>query len=169
MKSYLTPDRRASSVYEIDFDKEYESGIRGLIFDIDNTLVPQNAPADERAVAFTKALIEKGFSVSVISNNGADRVRSFAEAIGVEHIPNAQKPSRRAYRKAMSLMGTDRENTLFIGDQLFTDIFGAARAHVKNILVDPLDPSADTPFIRMKRKFEYLVLGAPEAKPRKST
>ena len=52
MKSLFKPDRRASSVYEIDFDREYEDGIRGLIFDIDNTLVPQNAPADSRSISF---------------------------------------------------------------------------------------------------------------------
>ena len=59
----------------------------------------------------------------------------------------------------MALMGTTPENTLFIGDQIFTDIFGARRAHIKNILVEPLDPSLENPFIRMKRKFEGLVAG----------
>ncbi|MBR4767473.1 MAG: YqeG family HAD IIIA-type phosphatase [Lachnospiraceae bacterium] len=159
MKSLFKPDRRASSVYEIDFDREYEDGIRGLIFDIDNTLVPQNAPADSRSISFAHSLMEKGFSISLISNNSRKRVEAFADSLGVNHIPNASKPSRRAYRKAMALMGTTPENTLFIGDQIFTDIFGARRAHIKNILVDPLEPSLENPFIRMKRKFEGLVAG----------
>lgn len=155
MIAHLKPGRRAPSVYEVDFSKEYADGVRGLILDIDNTLVAQDAPADERAAKLIRDLKEQGFRICLISNNGLQRVKSFADAVGADfYVEHAKKPSRKAYLRALQALSADREKTLFIGDQLFTDIWGANRAGLRHILVDPVDPHSDTVPIRLKRLLE---------------
>ena len=82
---------------------------------------------------------------------------SFNEAIGEKFIENAHKPSVRNYKKAMELLGTDTGNTIFIGDQLFTDIYGAKRAGIRNILVKPIHPKEEIQIV-LKRYLEKIVL-----------
>ena len=132
------PDAWMDSTYQIDFDELYKKGYRGLIFDIDNTLVPHGEPADERAKALFAHLKELGFSCCLLSNNQLERVQMFNKDVQVYFIEDAHKPSRKNYRKAMELMHTDLSNTMFIGDQLFTDVYGAKRTGMANILVKPV-------------------------------
>ena len=150
----LRPERTAESVFSVDFSQEYAAGIRGLVLDIDNTLVPQDAPADERAAAFVGQLKSMGFRVCLISNNGLNRVKSFADTVGANFIHKARKPAKKGFFRAMKAISTGPEDTLFIGDQLFTDVWGAKRAGLKHILVQPLDPRSDTPWVRVKRFLE---------------
>ena len=155
MFANLKPDRTADSVYAIDFPKLYGEGIRGIILDIDNTLVPQDAPADGRAAALIGQLKEQGFGICLISNNGLSRVKSFADAVGADHfVEKAKKPSQKAFFRALQQLSADRKSTLFIGDQLFTDVWGAKRAGIPCVLVKPLDPKSDTVLISVKRVFE---------------
>ena len=130
MFDYFFPDRYIASTYVIDFEKMYEKGVRGQIFDIDNTLVPHGAPADKRAVELFARLKKIGFRCCLISNNQEPRVKMFNEKIQVDYIYNAHKPSTKNYRRAMEIMGTKEESTVFIGDQLFTDVWGAKRAGI---------------------------------------
>ena len=81
--------------YVIDFEKLYQEGYRGLIFDIDNTLVPHGAPADTRAIALFRRLKKLGFGCCLLSNNQKKRVASFNDAVQVNYIENAHKPSVR--------------------------------------------------------------------------
>ncbi len=165
MIRFFLPDRREASVFSMDFKREYERGVRGIIFDIDNTLVPQDAPVDEKVRRLFDDLKRDGLSTCLISNNGEGRVREFAEQLGSHFVPNAAKPSRKAYRKAMEVMGTNESDTLFIGDQLLTDIFGAKRTGIESILVDPVDPASDLKRIRFKRKIERFILRRGKEKP----
>ena len=135
----------------------YSEGYRGLIFDIDNTLVPHGAPADKRAAALFDRLKKLGFACCLISNNQEPRVKMFNQDIQVDYIYNAHKPSTKNYVKAMEIMGTDRSNTLFIGDQLFTDVWGAKRAGIQNILVKPIHPKEEIQIV-LKRYLEHVVL-----------
>ena len=151
------PDRYVASTYVIDFEKLYKNGIRGLIFDIDNTLVPNGAPADERAIRLFKRLKEIGFSCCLISNNQEKRVRTFNEPIQVDYVYNAHKPSTKNYKKAMEIMGTDVSDTVFIGDQLFTDVWGAKRTGIPSILVRPIHPKEEIQIV-LKRYLENIVL-----------
>lgn len=75
------PDEYLDSTYSIDFERLYREGIRGIIFDIDNTLVPHGAPADERAEGLFQRLKEMGFSCCLLSNNQFERVSSFNKNI----------------------------------------------------------------------------------------
>lgn len=151
------PDTWVDSTYQIDFDELYKKGYRGLIFDIDNTLVPHGEPADERAKALFAHLKELGFSCCLLSNNQLERVQMFNRDVQVHYIEDAHKPSRKNYLKAMELMGTDLSDTVFIGDQLFTDVYGAKRTGMENILVKPIHPKEEIQII-LKRYLEKIVL-----------
>ena len=151
------PDHRAPSVYDIDFDSLYQEGVRGLLFDIDNTLVPHGAPADEQVIRLFARLRETGFHTCLISNNQEARVKMFNKDIQTNYIYNAHKPSTKNYIRAMEIMGTTRETTLFVGDQLFTDVWGAKRAGIPNILVKPIHPREEIQIV-LKRYLEKIVL-----------
>lgn len=157
MLEKLYPDQYVDSTYSIEFERLAAEGFRGLIFDIDNTLVPHGAPADERAKALFARLKRLGFACCLLSNNQLPRVELFNKDVQVHFIENAHKPSVKNYRRAMELMGTDCSNTIFIGDQLFTDIYGANRAGIPTILVKPIHPKEEIQIV-LKRYLERIVL-----------
>ena len=150
----LRPSMRAESIFGCDFDSAYAAGYRGLILDIDNTLVPHNAPIDERSRAFLLNLRGKGFRLMIISNNHEPRARDFAAPVGIPYICDAKKPGAKAYGKAVAEMGLKKEEVLCIGDQLLTDIWGANNAGIRSLLTEPLDRSTDTLWIHVKRVLE---------------
>ena len=151
------PGEYVDSTYGIDFEGLYREGYRGIIFDIDNTLVPHGAGADERAKALFGRLKELGFSCCLLSNNKEARVKMFNDDVQVEYIYDAHKPSTANYRRAMELLGTDETSTVFVGDQIFTDIYGANRAGIRTILVKPIHPREEIQIV-LKRYLEKIVL-----------
>ena len=161
------PDAIQESTYEIDFEALQRQGIKGDLFDIDNTLVEHGADATPRAIALFRKLEQLGIKSCLISNNKEERVLRFNKEIGTKYIYDAHKPSGKNYRKAMELMGTDLSNTIFVGDQLFTDVFGAKRIGMRNILVRPIDPKEEIQIV-LKRYLEKIVLHFYEKKGRKS-
>lgn len=154
----LYPDLWLNSAYEVDYEGLYEEGIRGLIYDIDNTLVPHGAHADERAVRLFERIHGTGLKAVLLSNNKEPRVSSFKQEVKYcEYIYKAGKPKRGGYLKAMEMMGTGRSDTVFIGDQLFTDIWGAKRSGIRTILVRPIDKKEEIQIV-LKRRLEAVVL-----------
>lgn len=151
------PGEYVDSTYGIDFDNLYREGYRGIIFDIDNTLVPHGAPADAKAKELFSHLKELGFSCCLLSNNKEPRVKMFNDQVQVRYIFKAGKPKRGGYEDAMQLMGTDKENTLFVGDQIFTDVYGANRVGLRTILVKPIHPKEEIQIV-LKRYLEKIVL-----------
>lgn len=151
------PDEYLDSTYQIDFRALYQKGYRGVIFDIDNTLVPHGEPADERAEALFETLKEIGFDCCLLSNNKYERVSSFNKNIQVHFIERANKPFKDNYFKAMKLMNTELSTTVFVGDQIFTDVYGAKRIGMHNILVKPIHPKEEIQIV-LKRKLEKIVL-----------
>ena len=162
------PDEYMASTYVISFEKLFEEGYRGVIFDIDNTLVPHGAPADERAKKLFARLEKIGFQSCLLSNNQEPRVKMFNQDIQTNYIYNAHKPSTKNYVKAMEKMGTNKENTLFVGDQLFTDVWGAKRAGIRNILVKPIYPKEEIQIV-LKRYLERIVLFFYKKEQKKSS
>ncbi len=158
MCSFLYPGEYLESTYRIDFDKLYKNGYRGVIFDIDNTLVPHGAPADEQAISLFTHLKELGFSCMLLSNNKELRVKPFAEAVGAQYLYKAGKPKPSGYKKAMQQLGTDTTNTLFVGDQIFTDVMGANLAGIRTILVKPIHPKEEIQIV-LKRFLEKPIIG----------
>lgn len=157
MLSIFYPDECADSAYVINYNELYQKGYRGLLFDIDNTLVGHGADADDRAKKLIKDLKEIGFNICLISNNKEERVKRFNKDINVLFVFDAKKPSVKNYIKAMKLIGTNKSNTVFIGDQLFTDVFGAKRTGIKNYFVKPIGEKEEIQIV-LKRYLERIVL-----------
>lgn len=152
----LYPDRYYNKKEDVPFEEYYGQGYRGLIFDIDNTLVPHDAPADEKAAAFIQYLKGLGYRICLLSNNDEKRVASFNEPLQVRYIHKAGKPSRKGYIKAMEVLGTDFSNTLFVGDQIFTDIWGAKRTGIFSILLEPIHPREEIQIILKRIPEKYI-------------
>ena len=154
----LTPDLFVPSIFAISLARLGRRGIRGLIVDLDNTLVSwseQEASSD--LLTWIETAKQAGFRLCLLSNNLTLRVEHFAALFDVPGIPRAGKPGRRAFRRAMDILGTGPENTAVIGDQIFTDVFGGNRLHLYTILVRPV---ADREFwsTRLVRRVERLFL-----------
>lgn len=151
------PDEYLDSAYEVDYEELYRKGFRGVIFDIDNTLVPHGAPADEKSVALFERLRGIGLESVLLSNNKEPRVKSFSDKVFSHYLYKAGKPGRKGYLRAMELMGTTPETTFFVGDQLFTDVWGAKRTGILTYLVKPIHPKEEIQIV-LKRRLEWIVL-----------
>lgn len=156
MKKFY-PGAIAPSTYDIDFEKLYEEGYRGILFDIDNTLVEHGADASKEAIELFERLKKIGFQLCLISNNKQPRVERFNKDVNVNYIYDAHKPSRKNYLKAVELMNTTIDTTVFVGDQLFTDVFGANRVGMRTFLVEPISPKEEIQIV-LKRYLEKIVL-----------
>jgi HAD superfamily phosphatase (TIGR01668 family) len=162
------PDAYIDSIYDMDFKELWNQGVRGLIFDVDNTLVMHGAPATSEAIELFLLLNELGFKVVLVSNNKELRVKMFFEQVkATAYIYKAGKPSRKSYLKAMKIMKTNKKSTVFVGDQLFTDVWGAKRAQVYGILVKPINPKEEIQIV-LKRKLERIVLYFYKKEPKKN-
>ncbi len=166
MLNKLYPDTYLDSIDDIDFEMYYKKGIRGIVSDIDNTLVPHGAPADEHIIKVFEKIHGMGIDTCLISNNKKPRVEPFAKAVNSKFIYDAHKPSRESYKKAMELMNTDKESTLFIGDQIFTDIWGANRTGIETVMLKQIDKKEEIQII-LKRIPEKLILWLWKRKVRK--
>ena len=153
----LFPDLHKKDIYEIDYRGLYNKGFRAVLFDIDNTLVKHGAPADKKAVDFFNNLKEIGLKTCLLSNNKPVRVEPFAQKTGSYYIADAKKPSKKNYYKAMELMSSGTEDTVFFGDQIFTDIYGANKCGIHTYLVKPIHPKEEIQII-LKRRLEAVVL-----------
>ncbi len=151
------PDEWVESAYSIDYEAYFEAGYRGLIFDIDNTLVPHGADADERAIELFDRLKKIGFDICLLSNNKKPRVERFNKDVNVNYIFKAGKPYSKNYYVATMMTRTSVQSTLVIGDQLFTDIYGGKLAGIHTILVNPIDKKEEFQ-VRLKRFLERPVM-----------
>ena len=157
MMERFFPAKEAESAYGIPYEQWYRQGIRGVIFDIDNTLEPHGAPASRQAVSLFARLKRMGMKTCLLSNNREPRVASFAAQVDSPYIFKAGKPSVKGYERAMEQMGTGRDTTVFVGDQLFTDIYGANRTGIASCLVKPIHPKEEIQIV-LKRYLEAPVL-----------
>jgi len=154
----LKPDYYYDTVYDIPYGELWQNNIRGLIFDIDNTIAPyaENYPT-AKVVALVKRLQGMGFNVTLLTNNTNRRLDCFTKPLGLFGTANALKPLARGVRKAMRHMKTTRNQTAIIGDQLLSDIWAGKNARITTILVKPLSDK-DFAFVRIKRRIEGRLL-----------
>jgi len=157
MYQSLFPNDDYDSAYDIDFYAYYNKGYRGILFDVDNTLVEHGQPVTIRAIELFARLREAGFKTCIISNNKEYRVKPLADALESYYVYKAGKPAARGYIEGMEHMGTSGSTTLFVGDQIFTDILGANRAGIHSILVKPVAKHEEIQIV-LKRKLEYFIL-----------
>jgi len=157
MKNFY-PDKYYDSIYDIDFDYLQKKGIKGLLIDLDNTIIPRGKKETPDGLEkWFLGLSEKGFKICIVSNNWKTRAREVAESLGVPFVARAIKPRRKAFEQAMKIINTSGHQTAFIGDQVFTDVFGGNRVNLFTILVVPLSES-DLFYTKILRKLERLVL-----------
>ena len=162
----LYPDEDADSAYEIDYQAYYDKGYRGILFDVDNTLVEHDQPVTLTAIGLFAQLKEMGFHTCIISNNREERVKPLADALEADYVHKAGKPSSKGFIQGMKQMGTTPETTMFVGDQIFTDIWGANRAKIHSVLVEQIAPHEEIQII-LKRRLEKIVLFFYERQKRK--
>lgn len=157
MSMNLVPDYTFESVYRIDYDELKKKGIKGIIFDIDNTLATYDAAIpDEKLCNLFGMLTKMGFKLYLLSNNNKNRVSVFSEAAKLPHRWRACKPLGIFIKSAMRKMQVNKYETALVGDQLFTDVWGANRAGVTSVLVTPISDKEDK-FVAFKRRFEKMV------------
>lgn len=158
MAGILHPTVFVDTVFDIDLKALKDSGIKAFIFDIDNTLAPYaDAVPDEKTAAWIKELRDMGFGVFFASNNNVERVKKFADSVGIPYKAKALKPLSIYLKKACSCMGVTPKETALVGDQLFTDIWGGNWLKMYTILVKPISEVEDG-FVKFKRKFERRIL-----------
>ena len=133
-------------------------GVKGIILDIDNTLEPyENELPGNHVVAWLNSLNACGIKAAIVSNNGRDRVELFNKNLGLPAYYKAKKPFKKNLYKAMSDMNTTPEETILMGDQVFTDVWAAHNAKIRAILVPPINDKKDI-FTRFKRLLERPIL-----------
>lgn len=151
------PYAYVDSVFVIDYEKLYALGYRGLIFDIDNTLVHHGDDSTPEVDALFLRLHSLGFKTVLLSNNSEERIKSFIKNIDTQYIEDAKKPETSGYLKAVKMMGLKKEEVIFIGDQLFTDILGANKCGLASILVKFIRIDMNAP-IGKRRHVEHVIL-----------
>lgn len=154
----LCPDELQLSVHQIDYERLWQEGYRALIFDIDNTLGAWGCPElDQKTCDLLAELDSRGFRLSFLSNDGgANRPRLKAQLASWLLLWGAKKPCTNGYCEILQMLQCDK--AVMIGDQLFTDVWGAKRAGLYAILVAPVSPQTDSIWAKLRRPVERWVL-----------
>lgn len=152
------PDAYAASIFEIDYEALKRQGIKTLFFDLDNTIIGYDEIVlNEKQVTFLLGL-KKDFKIVILSNTSYDRVSKAIEALKVDFIYHAKKPLKFGFKKALNIAQASKNETVLIGDQLMTDIFGANRFGIKGILVKSVKRKSDRKITQFNRKIEKIML-----------
>lgn len=157
MLEMFYPDLFVDKVQNIDLQFLQKNNIKGVILDIDNTLVPHGKEADENAVLWIEKVKSAGLRACIVSNASKKRVIKFNERLKLYAIHRANKPGSKSFIKAAQLMDLKPFETAVIGDQIFTDVYGGNKVKMYTVLVKPIDKK-EIPFIRFKRLFEKIIL-----------
>lgn len=155
----IYPDFYLDSVLEITPEFCNKNGIKGLILDIDNTLIDIDKKMIEGAEKWHKQVVDSGIKTIIVSNTSKkEKAERVANILGIEFINFAQKPAKGGYLKAKDKMGLKCEEIASVGDQIFTDVIGANRCKMKSILVKPVDPARDLWYTKWKRPLEAFII-----------
>ena len=154
----LGPDRFAPRLSEVPLEELEASGIRGLILDLDNTLVGWGgSEIAEEHLAWVRRAHDRGFRLVMLSNNFSDRVTEIAQRMDIPFVANACKPSPLGFILALRSLRLPRRHVAVVGDQLFTDVLGGKLCGLYTILTEPLE-AKDHPITNIFRFFERLML-----------
>lgn len=157
----LRPDGHAASLTDVDPERLWEHGWRGIVLDLDNTCSAYHKPElADGVAAWVGRARDRGFRIVMVSNNFSERVAAAGLELGVPSVPNALKPLPFGFLRALRLLGTPRRATVVIGDQLFTDVLGAKLLGLKTVLTEPIVPH-DFPLTRVLRFLERFVYKRP--------
>jgi hypothetical protein len=157
LKHFL-PDQHVKSIFDITPESLKEKGVKGIITDLDNTLVEWDRPyATPKLIEWFDNMRKHEILVTIVSNNNENRVKSFSDPLQIPFIFQARKPMTKAFNKALKQMGLRKEETVVIGDQLLTDVLGGNRSGFHTILVVPV-AKTDGFITKFNRKVERRIL-----------
>ncbi len=152
------PKLYVDSIFHVPYETLAKDGVRGIIFDIDNTLVPYDIPdPTEEIFQLFEKLQAMGFKLCLLSNNNEARVTLFNKTLSLPAIHKAGKPSLKGINKAVELLNIGNAKAALIGDQIFTDVFCGNRRKLFTVLVKPVS-SRDELTVRFKRGLESLMI-----------
>jgi HAD superfamily phosphatase (TIGR01668 family) len=138
LKNFL-PDEHVKSILDISPEQLKARGVKGIITDLDNTLVEWDRPqATPKLIEWFEEIKKQNILITIVSNNNEDRVKTFSAPLEIPFIFRAKKPMVLAFHRAAKQMGINREEAVVIGDQLLTDILGGNRGGFHTILVVPI-------------------------------
>lgn len=153
----LKPQYRFLNVMQITPEDIKKSGARAVLVDADNTLAFHGSQQPyPGAVDWLRSLAAAGIPAVIISNNNRERIKPFAEKLGLPFVEKSAKPLPKGFLKACKRLGVSPRETAVIGDQIFTDVLGGNIIGAKAFLTEPLGPETDK-FIKLKRHFEKWV------------
>lgn len=164
MLNLFLPNQHVKSIFEINPFILKEKGIKGIITDLDNTLVEwDRLEATPQLIKWFQEMKENGIIITIVSNNNEERVKQFSGPLEIDYIYKARKPMGKAFRKALRDMKLKKEEIVVIGDQLLTDVLGGNRCGLHTILVLPVSQS-DGFFTRINRRIERSILNRMKRK-----
>lgn len=137
MENFI-PDIYQKNIYDIDYKKLKKKGIKCLLFDLDNTLVPVKTETPTKKVRELFAFLESDFKIIILSNSNRKRLIPFKEGLNVDVAASSKKPFKKKYLKIMDMYKFKHYEIAAIGDQLMTDILGANSVGITSILVNPI-------------------------------
>ena len=156
----FVPDIYQKNIYDIDYEKLKKMGIKCLLFDLDNTLVPVKTDVPSKKVKELFNLLSKDFKVIILSNSNKKRLTPFKDILNVDVSASSKKPLKNKYLKIMRVYQFKEYEIAAIGDQLLTDILGANRIGITSILINPIGEyeKFGTKINRFFEKFVYIAL-----------
>ncbi len=137
MENFI-PDIYQKNIYDIDYERLKNMGIKCLLFDLDNTLVPVKSDRPNKKLKELFLYLEKSFKLIIVSNSNRKRLIPFKEELNVDVAASAKKPLKNKYVKIMKIYKYETHEIAAIGDQLLTDILGANRMGITSILINPI-------------------------------
>lgn len=159
MENFI-PDIYQKNIYDIDYQKLKEKGIKCLLFDLDNTLVPVKEDIPKKRVKEFLLYLERDFKIIIISNSNRKRLIPFKESLNIDVAASARKPFKKKYLKILKIFKFKEYEVAAIGDQLLTDILGSNRVGITSILVNPIGDYEKLPtkINRLLERFIYYKL-----------
>lgn len=155
---YYVPDMYKKSIYAIDYSKLKNNGIKCILFDLDNTIVPYNEKVPpKKTIELFKKIKDLGLKIIIFSNSGKRRLRKFKEILEVDCCPRAFKPSTKKFIKVMKELSFNESEVVIIGDQIMTDILGGNSVGITTILTNPISKK-DFILTRINRAREKRVI-----------
>ena len=156
LKKFI-PDYYYDDISKIDIEVLKKGGYKAVICDLDNTLdCHETKTPSQNALLFLDKLKTHGFTLCVISNGKEERVKKYLSGLDIPYIAKAGKPLKKSYLSALKTIGFTTNETVFIGDQIFTDVWGANRLGIATVLVEPIK-SYENAFFYIKRALEKIV------------
>lgn len=157
--SVLRPVLLKKAITDLSPQELQALGVTGLLLDVDNTLTAHDSQILSPEIrAWLSDMQAAGFVLTIVSNGKAQRVRPFAEKIGLSFTALAAKPLPFGFWRAARRMGLERRRCAVIGDQIFTDLIGGKLAGMRVVQLRPIAPETGRPFLKFKRRLEKRIM-----------